>query len=938
MSSQPKSSQPLPSDADLRPNRTAEEALALEEDARLRTDIRLLGRILGDTVRDQEGADVFELVERIRQTSIRFHRDDDKPARRELEIILDGMSTSQTVRIVRAFSYFSHLANIAEDQNNIRQMRTRSSAGGSPAPGTLALTLSHARAAGFSAADLRKFFSEALVSPVLTAHPTEVRRKSTIDREMEIAALLDRSERVQLTPEEIAASDEQLRRAVLTLWQTNLLRRTKLTVLDEVANGLSFYDYTFLHEVPRMHCALEDRLNEGQTAAQGELASFLKMGSWIGGDRDGNPFVTADVMRGTLRVQSSRVLRFYLEELHVLGSELSLAAHLADVSKDLRALAERSPDPSPHRSGEPYRLAVSGIYARLTATASKLDVETVRPPVGEAAAYASAGEFKADLDILHRSLVSNNSGVIARGRLRFLRRAVDCFGFHLASLDIRQNSAVHERTVAELIDAAMPGMSYLALNEEARVALLINELRNARPLTSGFVKYSEETVGELAIFHAAAEAHARYGADVIPQCIISMCKGMSDMLEVALLLKEAGLVHPSGRSAINIVPLFETIEDLQASSGIMDRMLSIHDYRKLVDSRGSVQEVMLGYSDSNKDGGFVTSGWELYKAEIGLVEVFERHHVRLRLFHGRGGSVGRGGGPSYDAILAQPGGAVNGQIRITEQGEIISSKYSNAEVGRSNLEVLAAATLETSLLQPKHSAPRADYLKAMEQLSALAFKAYRGLVYETDGFADYFWGSTVITEIATLNIGSRPASRKKTREIEDLRAIPWVFSWAQCRLMLPGWYGFGSAVETWIVDNPDKGMPFLRELYREWPFFRTLLSNMDMVLAKSSIAIASRYAELVPDAALREKIFGRIRSEWHSSIENLLDIMGQERLLQSNPPLERSIRNRFPYLDPLNHVQVELLKEHRAQNPDEQVLRGIQITINGISAGLRNSG
>ncbi len=938
MSSQPKSSQPLPSDADLRPNRTAEEALALEEDARLRTDIRLLGRILGDTVRDQEGADVFELVERIRQTSIRFHRDDDKPARRELEIILDGMSTSQTVRIVRAFSYFSHLANIAEDQNNIRQMRTRSSAGGSPAPGTLALTLSHARAAGFSAADLRKFFSEALVSPVLTAHPTEVRRKSTIDREMEIAALLDRSERVQLTPEEIAASDEQLRRAVLTLWQTNLLRRTKLTVLDEVANGLSFYDYTFLHEVPRMHCALEDRLNEGQTAAQGELASFLKMGSWIGGDRDGNPFVTADVMRGTLRVQSSRVLRFYLEELHVLGSELSLAAHLADVSKDLRALAERSPDPSPHRSGEPYRLAVSGIYARLTATASKLDVETIRAPVGEAAAYASAGEFKADLDILHRSLVSNNSGVIARGRLRLLRRAVDCFGFHLASLDIRQNSAVHERTVAELIDAAMPGMSYLALNEEARVALLINELRNARPLTSGFVKYSEETVGELAIFHAAAEAHARYGADVIPQCIISMCKGMSDMLEVALLLKEAGLVHPSGRSAINIVPLFETIEDLQASSGIMDRMLSIHDYRKLVDSRGSVQEVMLGYSDSNKDGGFVTSGWELYKAEIGLVEVFERHHVRLRLFHGRGGSVGRGGGPSYDAILAQPGGAVNGQIRITEQGEIISSKYSNPEVGRSNLEVLAAATLETSLLQHKHSAPRADYLKAMEQLSALAFKAYRGLVYETDGFADYFWGSTVITEIATLNIGSRPASRKKTREIEDLRAIPWVFSWAQCRLMLPGWYGFGSAVETWIVDNPDKGMPFLRELYREWPFFRTLLSNMDMVLAKSSIAIASRYAELVPDAALREKIFGRIRSEWHSSIENLLDIMGQERLLQSNPPLERSIRNRFPYLDPLNHVQVELLKEHRAQNPDEQVLRGIQITINGISAGLRNSG
>jgi phosphoenolpyruvate carboxylase len=631
-------------------------------------------------------------------------------------------------------------------------------------------------------------------------------------------------------------------------------------------------------------------------------------------------------------------LRFYLEELHALGAELSLAAHLADVSDELRVLAERSPDTSPHRSGEPYRLAVSGIYARLTATALKLEVETARQPVGAAEAYGDVREFKADLDVLDRSLIANNSRVIARGRLRVLRRAVDCFGFHLARLDMRQNSAVHERTVAELVDAATPGMSYLALGEEARVALLSSELRNARPLTSSFVKYSEETLGELSVFHAAAEAHARFGADVIPQCIISMCKGMSDMLEVALLLKEVGLVDPSGRSAINIVPLCETIEDLQASSAIMGRMLSLHEYRKLVDSRGSVQEVMLGYSDSNKDGGFVTSGWELYKAEIGLVEVFEHHGVRLRLFHGRGGSVGRGGGPSYEAIIAQPGGAVNGQIRITEQGEIISSKYSNAEVGRSNLEILAAATLEGSLLQPRQSAPRVEYLKAMERLSELAFKAYRGLVYETEGFADYFWASTVITEISTLNIGSRPASRKKTREIEDLRAIPWVFSWAQCRLMLPGWYGFGSAVEAWISEHPEQGMPFLQELYREWPFFRMLLSNMDMVLSKSSIAIASRYAELVPDAALRESIFGRIRREWHSSIETLLDIMGHERLLQGNPLLERSVRHRFPYLDPLNHVQVELLKEHRANNPDEQVLRGIQLTINGISAGLRNTG
>jgi phosphoenolpyruvate carboxylase len=913
----------------------ADDPAAQEADARLRDDIRLLGRILGDTVRDQEGEAVFDLVENIRQTSVRFHRDEDRLARRELETILDGMSTVETVRIVRAFSYFSHLANIAEDQNNIRRMRAQRAEAASAA-GTLAHAVAQAREAGIDGKLLSKFFGGALISPVLTAHPTEVRRKSTIDREMEIAALLDRRERMQLTAEETEASEEQLRRAVVTLWQTNLLRRSKLTVLDEVANGLSFYDYTFLREVPRLHGVLEDNLR-----AQGgadELGTFLRMGSWIGGDRDGNPFVTADVMRGTMLLQARRAFSFYLDELHVLGSELSMAAHLADVSDELRALAERSPDPSPHRAGEPYRLAVSGIYARLAATAHALELPNRRAAVGDAGPYATAADFKADLDVLHRSLLADNSDVIARGRLRQLRRAVDCFGFHLASLDIRQNSAVHERTIAELIDAAMPGTSYLAMNEEARIALLSGELKNARPLASLFVKYSDETLGELALFRMAAQVHAKFGAAAIPQCIISMCKGVSDMLEVAVLLKEVGLVDCAGRSGINIVPLFETIEDLQASAKIMDRLFALHDYRKLVDSRGAVQEVMLGYSDSNKDGGFVTSGWELYKAEIGLIEVFERHHIRLRLFHGRGGSVGRGGGPSHDAILAQPGGAVDGQIRITEQGEIISSKYSNVEVGRNNLEILAAATLEASLLAPKHSAPRREYLDAMEEISELAFKAYRGLVYETDGFVDYFWESTVINEISTLNIGSRPASRKKTRAIEDLRAIPWVFSWAQCRLMLPGWYGFGSAIEAWLALHPDKGMAFLQEMHREWPFFRTLLSNMDMVLAKSSIAIASRYAELVADETLRETIFGRIRREWHLCIETLLDIMEQERLLEGNPLLERSIRNRFPYLDPLNHVQVELLRKHRGETVDEQVLRGIQLTINGISAGLRNSG
>jgi phosphoenolpyruvate carboxylase len=389
---------------------------------------------------------------------------------------------------------------------------------------------------------------------------------------------------------------------------------------------------------------------------------------------------------------------------------------------------------------------------------------------------------------------------------------------------------------------------------------------------------------------------------------------------------------------MHIVPLFETIADLRNSAQIMDRLLSVPGYKRMVDSMGGVQEVMLGYSDSNKDGGFVTSGWELYKSEIGLIEVFARHQVKLRLFHGRGGSVGRGGGPSYDAILAQPGGAVTGQIRVTDQGEIIASKYSNPEVGRRNLETLAAATLEASLLAPTESAPRPNFLEAMEELSDAAFRAYRGLVYETEGFERYFWASTVITEIATLNIGSRPASRKKNNRIEDLRAIPWVFSWAQCRLMLPGWYGFGSAVTAYLARHPEAGMATLRAMYAEWPFFRTLLSNMDMVLAKSSIAIASRYAELVPDQTLRDEIFGRIAREREASIAALLAITDQTRLLEGNPLLERSINNRFPYLDPLNHIQVELLKKHRQNGSTERTLNAIQLTINGIAAGLRNSG
>jgi phosphoenolpyruvate carboxylase len=910
-----------------------------DKDLPLREDIRLLGRILGDTVREQRGAAAFDTVERIRQSSVRFRRDEDCAARDELGRTLNALPHGDALQIIRAFGFFAHLANIAEDQHHIRRGRAHAFAPSMPREGTMAYALGQARDANVPSDRLRRFFAEALVAPVLTAHPTEVRRKSMIDREMEVADLLAQRDLRELTARELAENEMALRRAILTLWQTNLLRRTRLQVADEVNNGLAYYDYSFLQELPHFYADLEQEL-AGWGMGSAPLPSFLRMGSWIGGDRDGNPFVNAAVLEDALGLQSSKALGHYLSELRLLGAELSLDSRLVDVSPSLAELAARSPDRSPYRRYEPYRRAITGIYARLAATARALDqADPLLAPVGNAAPYADSVELLAELTTVANSLIANGSELLAKGRLRDLRRAVDVFGFHLAAIDLRQNSAVHERVVGELLEVAQPGTDYLALNEDQRVALLLAELATARPLASPFAEYSAETAGELAIVRAAAEAHRRYGPASVPHYVISMSTNVSDILEVGVLLKEAGLLQPrEGRLDLDIVPLFETIEDLRNCGGVMDALLGTPDYMRFLESRGRIQEVMLGYSDSNKDGGFLTSGWELYKAEIALVEVFRRYDVGIRLFHGRGGSVGRGGGPSYQAILAQPPGAVQGAIRITEQGEVIASKYSNPELGRRNIETLAAATLEATLLRPEAAAPRPEYLDLMERLSGDAYRAYRDLVYETDGFVQFFREATVVSEIANLNIGSRPSSRKPSERIEDLRAIPWVFSWAQMRLMLPGWYGFGSAVQSWLEAEPETGMQTLQEMYRGWSFFQMLLSNMDMVLAKSDIAIASRYAELVSDIALRERIFARLRGEWEASIEALLAIMGQNQLLETNPLLARSIRNRFPYMDPLNHMQIELLRRYRSGDGDEDVVTGIHLTINGIAAGLRNSG
>ncbi|MFC0128462.1 phosphoenolpyruvate carboxylase [Ralstonia solanacearum] len=935
---------------------------AAAKDQPLKENIRFLGRLLGDVLREQEGAAAFETVETIRQTAVRFRRDGDRQAEQELDRLLKTLSRDQTTSVVRAFSYFSHLANIAEDQHHNRRRRVHALAGSPPQPGSLLRALLSAADEGLSGEALRRFFDAALIVPVLTAHPTEVQRKSILDAQREIARLLAERD-APLTARERERNTTLLRAHVTKLWQTRMLRTTRLMVADEIENALSYYQTTFLREIPALYRELEEDVatvfpRRGARSEPATLPAFFQMGSWIGGDRDGNPFVTAQTLRHAARRQASVILTWYLDEIHALGAELSMSTSLVDVSAELLALAARSPDHSEHRADEPYRRALIGVYARLAATCRELTGEDAgRHAVGPAPAYTSPEDLRADIRIVIDSLAAHHGEALADARLTSLARAIDVFGFHLASIDLRQVSDVHEATVAELLKVAGVEGAYAALSEADKRALLLRELQQPRLLTLPFHTYGETTASELEIFRAAREARARYGSRIVRNHIISHTETLSDLLEVMLLQKESGMfrhgTNGSGGAGLDVmvIPLFETIEDLRNAPQIMGDLLALPGFDAVLAAQGNEQEVMLGYSDSNKDGGFLTSNWELYKAELALVDLFERHGVRLRLFHGRGGTVGRGGGPTYQAILSQPPGTVNGQIRLTEQGEIISSKFANPEIGRRNLETIVAATLEATLL-PTRNRPKGleEFEAAMQALSDHAFSAYRNLVYETPGFKDYFFATTPITEIADLNLGSRPASRKlmdkKQRRIEDLRAIPWGFSWGQCRLLLPGWFGFGSAVQRWLDEAGSAKaraarLATLKRMYKQWPFFANLLSNMDMVLSKADLHVASRYAQLCDDRKLRNAVFSRISAEFTLTGQMLAAITGQSERLADNPLLARSIKNRFPYLDPLNHLQVELLKRFRsgkAGSNDARVRRGIHLSINGIAAGLRNSG
>ncbi|MEA1015617.1 phosphoenolpyruvate carboxylase [Sphingosinicella sp. LY1275] len=871
-------------------------------------DIRFLGKLLGDVIRSYGGEALFRRIEYIRSASVDRHRG--LAASDAIDPGLAALTLDDTLAFVRGFMLFSMLANLAEDRQGV-----------ATEPGaTFGEVLEKLRADGIAAGEVAALLERALVVPVLTAHPTEVRRKSMIDHRNRIAELMRLRDAGAVETPEGDLIEAALLRQIALLWQTRPLRRERLYVSDEVEIALSYLRDVFLPVLPTLYARWERSLGQ-------RPASFVRLGTWIGGDRDGNPFVNAASLKLTLAKASEAVLSHYLEEVHALGAELSISTELAEITPAIAELAERSGDTSPARSDEPYRRALSGIYARLAATyASVVERTPPRPSALAAEAYPRPDVFAADL-----SAISDALGRQGGGRLSRLIRSVETFGFHLAALDLRQNADVHERVVAELLAVAGVEKDYLALAEADRVALLRRELKDRRLLASPFADYSDETKSELQIVHAAAECHLRYGPASITTYVISKAESVSDLLEVNILLKEAGLWRAGDppQAAIMAVPLFETIGDLQNAPAVMRDWFALPEIA-VVSAGSSHQEVMVGYSDSNKDGGYFTSVWSLHQASRALAGVFDEAEIGIQLFHGRGGAVGRGGGSSFAAIRAQPAGTVQGRIRITEQGEVIAAKYGTLDSAAANLEAMASATMLASLKKPSLGDDR--FSSAMVEISSAAFRAYRGLVYETDGFRAFFRQITPVAEIAELKIGSRPASRTKSDRIEDLRAIPWVFSWAQARVMLPGWYGAGEGLEAFA------DLPMLQEMYDAWPFFRTSLDNLEMVLAKSDIGIASRYADLVTDVEARKAIFGRIKDGWQRTHDRLLAISGQARLLENNPALDSSIRLRLPYIEPLNLLQIELLKRHRSGEKDPRIREGIQLSINAIATALRNSG
>lgn len=881
-------------------------------------EVLILTELLEDITKNMLAPETFEKIIQLKELSTQEDY-------QGLNCLVTSLSNDEMVYISRYFSILPLLINISEDvdlayeinhQNNIDQDYL----------GKLSTTIKLV-AEKENAVEILEHLN---VVPVLTAHPTQVQRKSMLDLTNHIHSLLRKYRDVKLGLINKDKWYNDLRRYIEIIMQTDMIREKKLKVTNEITNAMEYYNSSFLKAVP--HLTTEYKRLAQAHGLNLKQAKPITMGMWIGGDRDGNPFVTAKTLKQSALTQCEVIMNYYEKKIYQLYREFSLSTSIVNVSKQVREMARQSKDNSIYREKELYRRALFDIQSKIQATKTYLIEDE---EVGTR--YETANDFYKDLIAIRDSLLENKGESLISGDFVELLQAVEIFGFYLASIDMRQDSSVYEACVAELLKSAGIHSRYSELSEEEKCDLLLKELEeDPRILSATHAEKSELLAKELAIFKTARVLKDKLGDDVIRQTIISHATSLSDMLELAILLKEVGLVDTE-RARVQIVPLFETIEDLDHSEETMRKYLSLSLAKKWIDSRNNYQEIMLGYSDSNKDGGYLSSCWTLYKAQQQLTAIGDEFGVKVTFFHGRGGTVGRGGGPTYEAITSQPLKSIKDRIRLTEQGEVIGNKYGNKDAAYYNLEMLVSAAINRMITQKKSDTNTPNRYEAiMDQVVDRSYDIYRDLVFGNEHFYDYFFESSPIKAISSFNIGSRPAARKTITEIGGLRAIPWVFSWSQSRVMFPGWYGVGSSFKEFINKNPEN-IAILRDMYQNWPFFQSLLSNVDMVLSKSNMNIAFEYAKLCEDEQVKA-IYETILNEWQVTKNVILAIEGHDELLADNPYLKASLDYRMPYFNILNYIQLELIKRQRRGELSSDQERLIHITINGIATGLRNSG
>jgi phosphoenolpyruvate carboxylase len=926
----------------------------LERSKPLRDDVRTLGFMLGDTIKHFEGDAVFEYVEQLRRLFKAIH-EGDKEAHQELKALLKTLDLDVSTKVIKSFLTYFDLINIAEQNHRLRRRAQNEDARRDAAQRDSLAELFERLSHRVPQAQLKHALSNLDIEVVFTAHPTEITRRTVLLKQLDLAQFLYRKDHPPLTTSERATIEQGLRGVVESLWLTDNVIYFKPAVMDEVRYGLYHFEHVVMDAVLDVHEELLDKLDSGATGLP--CRRFTTFGSWIGGDRDGNPYVTPDVTTQTLVYQRSLIINRYLKELETLFNHLSHSANwiaeskelMDSLNRDAEVLKEVAARYSSRYRYEPIRLKLLYIQAKLRHTAlSENDLSC----------YATAGDFRQELVLLHK-LLSQSGCVHSLRSLKRLVYLVDIFGFHLAKLDVRQHSARHLHALDEITRSLeIIPQGYASMPEKERIRWLTGEIQARRPLIPADLRFSKETNETIEVFRTMAASQDKHGTQAIDTYIVSMTQNVSDLLCILLFAKESGLYDPRNypHRTISIVPLFETIEDLRNAPRILATLAENPTYREYLRQRDDLQEIMIGYSDSGKNGGIVTANWELYKAQKQLVEIASAQDLQLRLFHGRGGTIGRGGGPTHQAILAQPPGTVAGRIKLTEQGEVISSKYAIHDIALRNFDRLAAAVLEASLHDPAAKTDNKEWLKFMEAFSQDAFDAYRDIVYGDPSFVSFFQQTTPISEISKLRLGSRPARRHKgSSNIEDLRAIPWVFAWTQARYMLPAWYGFGSAYRCCLDKNGENALTMMQEMYQKWPFFKGLVTKIETALAIADMDIAAYYAENLVEPELKERYFPAINQEFNDTRKAVLAVSGCKDLLDNTPYLKHSITLRNPYVDPLSFFQVKLLKQWRsrplaeqdADEPDlpghavtkrDQLLEAVLMTINGVAEGLQNTG